>query len=254
MYEFTLKAYSDLIKFLLSKDYTFVRINDFLGGREGVEKIILLKHDVDKKPINALNMAKLENKLGITSTYHFRIKKSVYHVDIIKQIEALGHEIGYHYEELSVSGGDYKKAIAQFENNLNTIKKDFLISTISMHGSPLSKFNNKDIWNVYNIEKYNLKSVSTSIQHFSDFYYVTDTGRCFNKKKYNVRDYNNVNLNKLNINKISLFINEDFSIPNRILFNFHPQRWTDNTIEWVTEYFIQKVKNQIKRIFKKIMK
>ena len=82
MYEFTLKAYTDLIKFLLSKEYTFLRVKDFFDIDGNKEKLILLKHDVDKKPINSLNMAVLENKLGICSTYYFRINKSVYQVEL----------------------------------------------------------------------------------------------------------------------------------------------------------------------------
>ena len=122
MYEFTLKAYTDLIKFLLSKEYTFLRVKDFFDIDGNKEKLILLKHDVDKKPINSLNMAVLENKLGICSTYYFRINKSVYQVELMKQIESLGHEIGYHYEELSTSNGDYNKAINLFESGWSNIE------------------------------------------------------------------------------------------------------------------------------------
>ncbi|MBT7995298.1 MAG: hypothetical protein HN691_10525 [Bacteroidetes bacterium] len=252
MYEFTLKAYTDLIKFLLSKEYTFLRVKDFFDIDGNKEKLILLKHDVDKKPINSLNMAVLENKLGICSTYYFRINKSVYQVELMKQIESLGHEIGYHYEELSTSNGDYNKAINLFERNLKIMRNDFSISTISMHGSPLSKFNNKDIWNVYSMEKYKVLCISKNISLFTDFNYVTDSGRCFNSKNYNVRDFNNISLNKLGVKTIKKFISEENNLPNRILFNFHPQRWTDNYFEWVSELLMQSSKNQLKRFIKKL--
>ncbi|MEZ5146706.1 MAG: hypothetical protein R2759_06400 [Bacteroidales bacterium] len=44
--------------------------------------------------------------------------KNHYDSDIIKQIANLGHEIGYHYDDLSHTHGDYTKAInsRQFED------------------------------------------------------------------------------------------------------------------------------------------
>jgi hypothetical protein len=35
------------------------------------EQFCLVRHDVDRKPLNALKMAEIENKLGVKSTYYF---------------------------------------------------------------------------------------------------------------------------------------------------------------------------------------
>jgi len=46
-------------------------------------------------------MARLENELGIKATYFFRTIPHTFKPEIIKEIAGMGHEIGYHYENLS---------------------------------------------------------------------------------------------------------------------------------------------------------
>jgi len=72
---------------------------------------------VDRKPGNALKMARLEDEMGIRATYFFRIVKESYDEDIIRQIAEMGHEIGYHYENLSeISKGEIVKRKQKREN------------------------------------------------------------------------------------------------------------------------------------------
>ena len=40
---------------------------------------------------------------------------------------------------------------------------------------------------------------------------------------------------------------KDGILPDQLMFNFHPQRWTNNKLEWSKEYILQNMKNQIKR-------
>ena len=79
------------------------------------EKVLILRHDVDKRPQNSLRTAQLQHKLGVKGTYYFRAVPESFDVDVIKRIAALGHEIGYHYEDLTICKGDYEKAIIHFE-------------------------------------------------------------------------------------------------------------------------------------------
>lgn len=69
-------------------------------------KVVCLRHDVDRLPVNALKMAELEYQVGIQSTYYFRYIKTTYKKDIIQQIAEYGHEIGYHYKTLAKARGD----------------------------------------------------------------------------------------------------------------------------------------------------
>ncbi len=67
------------------------------------EKFVVLRHDVDKLPANSLKTAKIEHGLGIKGSYYFRIVPENYNEYIIRQIADLGHEIGYHYEDLTLA-------------------------------------------------------------------------------------------------------------------------------------------------------
>jgi len=44
-------------------------------------------------------------------------------VDKLQKIKALGHEIGYHYEDMDPAKGDAEKAITSFEENLAKLRK-----------------------------------------------------------------------------------------------------------------------------------
>jgi len=100
--DFTLTTYQKLLTTLKNQEYTFQPF------AEAIEKpranTIILRHDVDLHPENALRTAKIEQSLGIRSTYFFRIIPETFKPEIIQQIADLGHEIGYHYEDLTLAG------------------------------------------------------------------------------------------------------------------------------------------------------
>jgi hypothetical protein len=73
------------------------------------KSLILLRHDVDLLPQNSLATAKLEHSLGIRGTYYFRIVPQSLNPEIIREIASLGHEIGYHYEDLDLAHKKLKK-------------------------------------------------------------------------------------------------------------------------------------------------
>ena len=120
--DFTLNRYQELCSAIVQSGYNAVGVKDYLLTQPK-EKNIIMRHDVDKKPGNALKMAKLEKALGITSTYYFRSAKDVFNPDIIKEIEKVGHEVGYHYEVLDKAKGNFGKAIKIFEEELNIFKE-----------------------------------------------------------------------------------------------------------------------------------
>ncbi|MCX6266812.1 MAG: hypothetical protein NTW16_05570 [Bacteroidetes bacterium] len=48
----------------------------------------------------------MEQADGIRGSYYFRVVPESYDETIIREIALLGHEIGYHYEDLTLAGGD----------------------------------------------------------------------------------------------------------------------------------------------------
>ena len=65
MRDFTLIIYKNLLAELIKTKYKFITFVEFMEKRPEEKKLIILRHDVDKKPLRALRIAKIENEMGI---------------------------------------------------------------------------------------------------------------------------------------------------------------------------------------------
>ena len=193
MRDFSLQAYKQYLEAIRQQGIPFFLYRDFMTIQKHLSAYCLLRHDVDRKPQNALKMALVEAEMGISSTYYFRNKKQSFNKDIIQKIEKLGHEIGYHYETLSDSNGDMDLAINLFEQNLKAFRAIANIETCSMHGRPFKAFDNRDIWkNEANhtrlIGDFKIIGEVYLDIDYSDIAYINDTGRNWTSGKSNIRD------------------------------------------------------------------
>ena len=57
-----------------------------------------------------------------------------------------------------------------------------------MHGSPLSKYDNRDLWKKYDYRDYGIIGEPYFDIDFNEVLYLTDTGRRWNASGSNVRD------------------------------------------------------------------
>jgi hypothetical protein len=246
--DFTVNCYKKLLETLIKKKYTFQSFCDFLSNPK--DKVIILRHDVDDRKLHSLQFAKIEADLGILGTYYFRIVPKSYDEKVIKEIHDLGHEVGYHYEDLDFTNGHVDKAIISFEKHLQQLREIVPITTICMHGSPKSKFDNKDIWKKYNYKDYGIIGEPYLDLNFNQIAYYTDTGRKWDGNKVSVRDKVSSNANYPKFHSTLQMINaiESDKFPNQVMMNFHPQRWTDDMELWWKEELIQIVKNQAKKV------
>jgi hypothetical protein len=237
MRDFTFTMYYLLLKELLQVNYKTLTIEQLLYNTN--KKVVILRHDVDSWPSNALQMAKLEAESGVKSTYYFRVSPLSYNEMIIREVAALGHEIGYHYEDLTSCHGDKNKAIKSFERNLEHFRKFYPVKTIAMHGKPLSRWNNLDLWQQYDFHDYGLIGEPYLSLDFDKILYLTDTGNCWDGDRYSIRDSVK--------SKFSYNIHTTFDLiahlekgllPQQIMLNVHPARWNDNLLQWVVRYYI----------------
>ena len=113
MKDFTIEKYEKLIKAIRQNNIPVYGIKKWFQSKPKCG--VLLRHDVDRKPANSLKAAEIENKYDVQSTFYFRITRGSFNEAIIKRIYELGHEIGYHYEDLSAAKGNYHRAIELFE-------------------------------------------------------------------------------------------------------------------------------------------
>jgi len=184
--DFTIHSYKLLLKTLDNQGFRFQTVADFI--QDVKDNTIILRHDVDSLPKNALNTALFENQSGIYATYYFRVVPESWDAEIIQEISSLGHEMGYHYENLSHANGDSELAIRDFEKNLKEFRKIHPVKTICMHGSPFSKYDNRDLWKYYDYRDFGIIAEPYFDIDFSKVLYLTDTGRRWDGDFVSVRD------------------------------------------------------------------
>ncbi len=251
--DFTLRVYSNYISAIKSSYKTILRFDEFFILNEKPDEFCLIRHDIDRKPDNALKMARLEYNAGIRATYYFRTKQHLFFPDLIRQIADFGHEIGYHYESLTDSGGDFSSAFVDFEKNLEMLRNIVPIRTISMHGCPLSPFDNRDLFlkpenrSLLKHQYHILGELYLDID-YSNIAYLSDTGRNWYQTKSNLRDITNskILLNFATGRKLSDYLGNK---PHpQLVFQVHPERWTDSWTEYLLQYLRDVAINLCKKI------
>ena len=212
------------------------------------KRIIILRHDVDRLPDNALNTALLEHDLGIPASCYFRAVPESWDEAIIQKIAGLGHEIGYHYENLSVCKGDPGRAWEDFQANLAKLRELVSVTTICMHGSPLSKWDNRKLWETYNYRDLGILAEPYFDVDYSQVFYITDTGRKWNNETSNIRDKVKSGFDiPIKSTRHLIRLAQENKLPDKIMINTHPQRWEDRVVQWVKELVWQNAKNVVKR-------
>jgi len=254
--DFTPGTYKEILKALQKAGYAFQTYASFIENPQ--EKSVVLRHDVDAKNHHALRFGQVQNRMGIVATYYFRITRGSWNPDIMKELASMGHEIGYHYEDIALVRKKRGKsetqileeAYALFTANLDMMRSVTAVVTICSHGSPLSSRDNKKLWEHYDYKRLGIIAETYLDTDFSKTGYLTDTGRCWNGSLYNVRDkVKGAALSMPRIANSFQLINaiDRNQLPPQLMINFHPQRWTHNPVDWVCELVWQWMKNGAKK-------
>jgi hypothetical protein len=269
--------------------------------------------------------------MGITGSYYFRMVPESFDEDVIRQIYDMGHEVGYHYEDLSMvaargvrheargvrceaQGRERPKdplpggvgvgfirraqgkkeiqeqlvteAIESFRLNLETLRRIVPVETICMHGSPLSKWDNRLLWQYYDYHDFCITGEPYFDLDFNEVLYLTDTGRRWDGEAVSVRDkaigreLENGRMGekekgrdvetpqtprltphaprptphaprlmpfpRFRSTSDIIHAAHSGSLPDKIMITVHPQRWTNKPLPWVKELVWQNVKNVAK--------
>jgi hypothetical protein len=99
--DFTIATYKQLLGTLLMQGFLFQKFTDYL--LEPGETSFVLRHDVDLLPLNSLKFARIQATQGIKGSYYFRVVPGSWDEAVISEIAGLGHEVGYHYEDVSLA-------------------------------------------------------------------------------------------------------------------------------------------------------
>ena len=105
--DFNITLFKSFLKALESRCNELLTFKDYFFNMRSTKtssdsSFCILRHDVDRLPGNARQIAQLEAEFGIRGTFYFRIAPEVYNKRIIAEIAELGHEVGYHYEDIDL--------------------------------------------------------------------------------------------------------------------------------------------------------
>jgi hypothetical protein len=258
MIDFTIKQYEILLAALLERNYAFQTFNEFL--EKPARRVVMLRQDVDDKKENSLLFACIQHSYGIKGTYYFRTIPQSMDKKIIELIASMGHEIGYHYEDMDFArkqcppGSDeqkvYELAWSLFREHLCQLREITPVTTISMHGSPRSKYDNKALWQKYNFRELGVLGEPYLDINYNEVAYLTDTGRRWNGFDVSIRDKVTSRFN-FNFRSTQQIIDNLDQLPDKVMLTFHPQRWTGNPTLWIQELIFQNMKNVVKGVLVK---
>lgn len=242
--DFTLKKYEELCEAISTSRYTTMTLGGYLENTSISDPIILLRHDIDENIRFALDMAEVEADYGIKATYYFRTKKNVYVPDTIDTIASYHHEIGYHYETLDTARGDIDLAIRLFSDELAMFRERYDIRTVCMHGNPLSKYDNRTIWERCRPSDFGLLGEPYLSLDYDQFAYFSDSGRTWDINKNKIKDTIDKSDSDVCVHSSDDLINL-IKLGNLrdICILTHPERWPRSDLDYCYRYGVDLMYN-----------
>jgi hypothetical protein len=138
--DFTQSSYAHLLDTAAAR-FTFCRLGDVLLG----DNIALWRHDIDFSPHRALALARLESERSLPATYFVLLSSPFYNpfepgiVQILKDVAALGHDIGLHYDASLVAGDlSAQEKRMRLEAEMISAATGCPIKSFSLHNPTLS--------------------------------------------------------------------------------------------------------------------
>jgi hypothetical protein len=250
--DFTVEAYADLLDAIDEGGYAFLTVAEYLASDDLPERFVVLRHDVDRMPARALRMARIEADQGARSSFYYRT--STFEVDRVRRVRALGHEVGYHYEDYVRTNGDLSAAHDRFGQNLERFRSDVPgpIRTVCMHGNPLSPYDNRAMWtdpDAPGFADYDLLGEAYLSLDFVDVDYFSDTGRTWRDGVLKIKDHTMGEGEKAvaadtTADLAALFRDGEVD---RACVLAHPERWADSFGELLFARSTDGAVNAVKR-------
>lgn len=135
--DFSYAAYVRLLSLLREHAYETVDYHDY----EGHPHCVILRHDIDTDLAQAVRFAELEAQEGVRSTYFVLLRTDFYNpassgsLEQLHRIQALGHEIGLHFDEKAYPAGTPEETVQRIlkEREVLSALLETAVSTVSMH-------------------------------------------------------------------------------------------------------------------------
>jgi hypothetical protein len=114
-------------------------IVDYTDIKDNTKKFCILRHDIEFSIDRAYKLAKIENELGVTSTYTVQVRNNTYNalseknINSISKIRELGHHIGLHQNPPSSMKLDTLKDYIMRDINILEDSYGFEIDRFAFH-------------------------------------------------------------------------------------------------------------------------
>lgn len=248
---FRLDEYKEALQRLQRAGYCLQPVVEYF--RERVPAAVYLRHDVDRMVGRSLAMAALEQECGVCATYYFRSSPSGrLPEEAVRRIHEMGHEVGYHYETFSRANGHPEQAIEKFRADLESLRRIAPVETAAAHGSPMSRFDNRLIWDHCQPGDFGVKEAYLDID-FTQVLYLTDTGGVFGADA-NLRDHVSDGAISLEgtytIDALSQMLTPtDYPL---VVLSSHPERWAGTLLGYMQASATDMLTNTAKQILRLI--
>jgi len=170
--EFTPAGYENLLELVIQNDYKFSSFENRYNSP--FSKNCLLRHDIDVDLYAALELARIEYKKNVKSTFFLMFRSPIYNLfsrandRFVREIIDLGHDIALHFDAEYYVWGDLQESIDKEADILYSIFKK-PITTVSFHQP-----NNDIICNNLKINDY----INTyDKQDLKDYAYFSDSNK-----------------------------------------------------------------------------
>lgn len=208
----------------------------------GIDSFLVLKHDIENTVPKAYKLAEIEHRYGHRGTYyaHAYLLDDPQHVELLRKMQAMGHEISYHYDVMDSNHGNLDGAIKEFEANRQRFEGlGFPIITVCQHGNPVVErvgyTSNRDFFRSSRVQALYPQIADIMVdykkKYQTDYSYFSDAGRKF-KLIFDPINNDIVNSDDKNVPY------EDLNallaaLPQKAIISTHPHRWTESAASYM---------------------
>jgi hypothetical protein len=254
--DYTIRKYDQLCQEIKKAGYNSLTMSEFFRNIQSFQldcRKIVIRHDVDRQPANALRMAEIESQHDIKASYYFRVPHTL-NKEIIRAIYCFGHEVSLHYECVDKAKGDFEKAAQIMQDELKLFEEIATPLTVSMHGNPSTKFDNRDMWKHAALEDFGLIGEVYLTMDFEKVLYYSDTGRTWEDGKHNIKDIIPENMKSVSDKPVLRTTDDLISLikceKRNLYLLIHPERWSSSYPAWINAFVRDTVFNFGKLCFK----
>lgn len=212
----------------------------------GKPSYLVLKHDVETNVPRAYKMASIEHAYGHCGSYYVQayLLDDPKNVELLKDMQKMGHEISYHYDVMDSSKGDMENALAEFKKNKELFEKNgFVLHTVCQHGNPVVErigYTSNRVFFRSEIVRTLYPDIADIMVNFktevpTEYLYFSDSGRRF-KQIYDPINNDIVNSEARNIPYEDLNeLHDAISSDKGNIISTHPHRWTDSAVGYMVK-------------------